>query len=66
MALLHLSLTLRPAIQSPEQDGDVVDLEASPHRSTSRFALYSSPFQLIHEYNFGRIELQEQRILPLC
>jgi hypothetical protein len=36
MALLHLSLTLRQAIQSPEQDGDVVKLEASPHRSASR------------------------------
>ena len=66
MALLHLSLTLRPAVSSPEQDGDVVDLEASSHRSASRFALCSSPIQLIHQYDFGRIELREQRILPLC
>jgi len=28
MALLHLSRTLEPAVHSPEQDGDVVDLEA--------------------------------------
>ena len=66
MALLHLSLTLRPAVSSPEQDGDVIELEASPHRSTSRFALCFSPIQLIHQCDLGRIKLQEQRILPLC
>ena len=54
MALLHLSLTLRQAVQSPEKDGAVVDLDIGVPRGLPSapllFNLYISA--TLEELNF--------------